>query len=73
MRFTKTSSLKGSYIKGNRLAKTPANTANLSFFYTLKSGALKGISLGASANYIGRRVGQWYIQQRNSFKRLFHN
>ena len=73
MRFTKNSDLKGRFIKGDRLARTPANTANLSFFYTLKSGALKGISLEALGNYIRRRVGQWYIQQRNSVKRLFHN
>jgi iron complex outermembrane receptor protein len=30
MRFTKTG-LKGSFIEGDRLARTPANTANLSF------------------------------------------
>ncbi len=62
MRFTKTSGLKGSFIKGDRLARTPANTANLSFFYTLQSGSLKGFSLGALGNYIGRRVGGWNNQ-----------
>ena len=62
MRFTKTSGLKGSFIEGDRLARTPANTANLSFFYTLQSGALKGVSLGALGNYIGERVGGWNNQ-----------
>ncbi|WP_413998949.1 TonB-dependent siderophore receptor [Flavobacterium sp. W1B] len=62
MRYTKTSGLKGSFIEGDRLARTPANTANLSFFYTLPSGALKGVSFGAIGNYIGKRVGGWNNQ-----------
>ena len=62
MRFTKTSGLKGSFIEGDRLARTPANTANLSFFYTLPSGALKGVSVGAIGNYIGKRVAGWNNQ-----------
>lgn len=59
MRYTKTSGLHGSFIEGDRLARTPANTANLSFFYTLPSGILKGVSFGAIGNYIGKRVGGW--------------
>ncbi|TDD74018.1 TonB-dependent siderophore receptor [Flavobacterium caseinilyticum] len=62
MRYTKTSGLKGSLIEGDRLARTPANTANLSFFYTLPSGLLKGVSIGALGNYIGQRVGGWNNQ-----------
>lgn len=62
MRYTKTSGLNGSFIEGDRLARTPANTANLSFFYTLPSGALKGLSVGSSANYIGNRVAGWNNQ-----------
>lgn len=62
MRFTKTSGLKGSFIEGDRLARTPANTANLSFFYTLPSGMLKGVLVGALGNYIGKRVGGWNNQ-----------
>ncbi len=62
MRFTKTSGLKGSFIEGDRLARTPANTGNLSFFYTFQSGNLKGVSLGALGNYIGKRVGGWNNQ-----------
>ncbi len=64
MRYTKTSGLQGSFIVGDRLARTPANTANLSFFYTLQSGLLKGISVGSSANYIGKRVGGWNNQYK---------
>ena len=59
MRYTKTSGLVGSFIEGDRLARTPANTANLSFFYTLPTGKLKGVSVGAIANYIGDRIGGW--------------
>jgi iron complex outermembrane receptor protein len=62
MRYTKTSGLNGSPIEGDRLVRTPANTANLSFFYTLQSGILKGISVGAIGNYIGDRLGGWNDQ-----------
>jgi iron complex outermembrane receptor protein len=63
MRYTKTSGKNGSFIEGDRLARTPANTANLSFFYTLPSGILKGISFGAIGNYIGDRLGGWNNQK----------
>ena len=62
MRYTKTSGLNGSPVEGDRLARTPANTANLSFFYTLPSGTLKGLSFGAIGNYIGDRIGGWNNQ-----------
>ena len=62
MRYSETSGLNGSFIEGDRVARTPANTANLSFFYTLPTGALKGLSLGAIGNYIGKRVGGWNSQ-----------
>jgi iron complex outermembrane receptor protein len=62
MRYTKTSGTNGSFIVGDRLVRTPANTANLSFFYTLQSGKLKGVSFGAIGNYIGKRVGGWNNQ-----------
>ena len=62
MRYTETSGLAGSFIEGDRLARTPANTANMSFFYTLPSGKLKGLSIGAITNYIGDRVGGWNNQ-----------
>ena len=62
MRYTKTSGTNGSFIVGDRLVRTPANTANLSFFYTVQKGKLKGISFGAIVNYLGKRVGGWNNQ-----------
>lgn len=62
MRYTKTSGLNGSFIEGDRVVRTPLNTANLSFFYTLPTGILKGLSLGAVGNYIGARLGGWNNQ-----------
>lgn len=59
MRYTKTAGTNNSPIEGQRLVRTPKNTANLSFFYTLPSGALKGVSFGAIGNYIGNRSGGW--------------
>lgn len=59
MRFTKTSGTSGSFVEGDRVTRTPQNTANLSFFYTLPSGILKGLSFGAIANYIGDRLAGW--------------
>lgn len=65
MRYTKTSGLNGSFIEGDRLVRTPANTANLSFFYTVQNGFFKGVSLGAIGNYIGDRLGGWNDQYNN--------
>ena len=62
MQYTKTSGLNGSYIEGDRLTRTPQNTANLSFFYTIPTGIFKNISFGAIGNYIGNRVGGWNNQ-----------
>lgn len=59
MRYTKTSGTNGSFIVGDRVVRTPASTANLSFFYTLQNGKLKGVAFGALANYIGDRSGGW--------------
>jgi iron complex outermembrane receptor protein len=65
MRYTETTGLVGSFIEGDRLARTPANSANMSFFYTLPSGKLKGLSIGAIGNYIGDRVGGWNNRYTN--------
>jgi iron complex outermembrane receptor protein len=65
MRYTKTSGKNGSFIEGDRVVRTPANTANLSFFYTLQTGMLKGVSIGAIGNYIGDRLGGWNNQYNN--------
>ncbi|MDN3674119.1 TonB-dependent receptor [Flavobacterium branchiarum] len=59
MRYTNTSGTNGSFVEGDRVARTPQNTANLSFFYKQPTGLLKGITFGAIANYIGDRLGGW--------------
>lgn len=58
-KVTKSSGTNGSLVVGDVLARTPKHTANLSFFYKLPSGVLKGMSFGAIANYIGDRTGGW--------------
>ena len=62
MRYTKTTGLKGSFIEGDRLTRTPQHTANMSFFYTVPNGMFKNVSFGAIGNYIGNRVGGWNNQ-----------
>lgn len=59
MRYTETANTNGSFIEGDRVVRTPAHTANASFFYTLQSGKLKGLQLGALGNYTGDRLGGW--------------
>ena len=57
MEYSKTTGATGSFIVGDRLVRTPQNTANLSAFYTISKGKLKGLCLGTIANYIGDRLG----------------
>ena len=57
MRYTKTTGAVGSFIVGDRLVRTPAQTANFSFFYTIPFGKLKGLALGSMVNYTGERLG----------------
>lgn len=61
MRFTKVLGewIPGSFVKGDRVARTPQHTANASFFYTVQNGFFKGLSIGSNANYIGDRIGGW--------------
>lgn len=72
MRYTKTPDTKGSYVEGERLVNTPANTANASIFYTFQEGAFKGLKLGAAGFYVGQRFGGWNntIGQAQNFSRL---
>nr|WP_294924426.1 TonB-dependent siderophore receptor [uncultured Flavobacterium sp.] len=58
-KVSKSSGTQGSLVVGDVLARTPKHTANLSFFYKLPSGLLKGFTFGAIANYIGDRTGGW--------------
>jgi iron complex outermembrane receptor protein len=72
MRFTKTSGEPNSYIVGERLVSNPAHTGNASIFYTVQNSALKGLKLGASAFYTGKRNGGWNNQvgQKEQYSRL---
>ncbi|GIZ07723.1 hypothetical protein FUMI01_04500 [Flavobacterium sp. UMI-01] len=58
-KISKSSGAANSLVVGDILARTPKNTANLSFFYKVPTGALKGLSFGAMAYYIGDRTGGW--------------
>ena len=58
-KVSKSSGTNGSLVKGDVLARTPKHTANLSFFYKLPAGVLKGLTFGAIGNYIGDRTGGW--------------
>ncbi|HEY1195052.1 TonB-dependent siderophore receptor [Flavobacterium sp.] len=58
-KVSKSSGTNGSLVVGDVLARTPRNTANLSFFYKLPSGFFKGVTFGAIGNYIGDRTGGW--------------
>lgn len=55
IRYTKTPDAKGNYIEGERLINNPAGTGNGSIFYTFKDGRAKGLKLGTSIFYTGKR------------------
>ncbi len=59
MKFTKSNGAFGSFVEGERLTRTPYNTANFSAFYTINYGKLSGISLGVIGNFIGNSLGGW--------------
>ncbi|TCD12134.1 TonB-dependent siderophore receptor [Pedobacter frigidisoli] len=58
MRYTNTADVTG-MIENVRLVGTTKNTANATLFYTFQSGAVKGLKLGTSAFYTGKRNGGW--------------
>src|SRR5690606_15791024 len=57
MRYLATSAT-GS-VEDVRLVGTTAHTGNATVFYTIQTGAVKGLKLGASAFYIGKRNAGW--------------
>jgi iron complex outermembrane receptor protein len=57
MRYTNTTGVPGSQVEGERLINNPAHTANGSIFYTFDKGSIKGLKIGASAFYTGKRNG----------------
>lgn len=72
MRYSNTPDTKGSYIEGERLVNTPQHTANGSVFYTFNNYAVKGLKIGASVFYTGKRYGGWNntIGQAQQYSRL---
>jgi len=58
-KVSKSSGTSGSLVVGDVLARTPKNTANLSFFYKLQNGFFKGVTFGAIGSYVGDRTGGW--------------
>lgn len=72
MRYTKVENKVGNYVEGQRLVNSPAHTANASAFYTVRQGILAGLKAGATAVYIGDRLGGWNDTQGQpqTFSRL---
>ena len=72
MRYTKTSGNKFSPVVGETLINNPENTFNSTIFYTFDKTALKGLKVGASAFYTGRRFGgvQNTVGQTPDYNRL---
>lgn len=72
MRYTDTKEGKGYYVEGERLVNSPAHTANISAFYTIQHGKIKGLKMGAAAYYVGDRLGGWnnMQQQAQNYSRL---
>jgi iron complex outermembrane receptor protein len=59
MRYTNVDFLTGNFVEGERLVNTPSHTGNASAFYTFCNSRLKGLKVGASIYYIGKRFGGW--------------
>ncbi|QIL41572.1 TonB-dependent receptor [Pedobacter sp. HDW13] len=57
-RYTNTADVTG-MIENVRVVGSTKNTANATLFYTFQDGAVKGLKLGASAFYTGKRNGGW--------------
>jgi iron complex outermembrane recepter protein len=56
MRYTNTTGAVGSQVEGEQLIRNPRSTANGSVFYTFDKTKLKGLKLGLSAFYTGKRM-----------------
>lgn len=62
--------LVGGTVEGQRLVGTTKNTANATLFYTMQDGTLKGLKLGASAYYTGKRNGGYNDTKIQTASRL---
>ena len=57
LKFTNTKGNKGSNIEGEELVNAPNHTANASLFYTINNESIKGLKLGLTGFYTGKRYG----------------
>lgn len=62
MTYLETPDTLNSFIEGERIVRTPLNTANASVFYTFDN-YVKGLKIGATAFYTGNRFGGWNNQK----------
>ncbi|MFC4685493.1 TonB-dependent siderophore receptor [Epilithonimonas pallida] len=62
MTYLDTPNTLNSFIEGERIVRTPLNTANASVFYTFDK-YVKGLKIGATAFYTGSRYGGWNNQK----------
>ena len=62
MVYLETANSLNSSIEGERVVRTPLNTANASVFYTFEN-FVKGLKIGATAVYTGNRYGGWNNQK----------
>ncbi len=60
----------GGIVEGQRLVGTTKNTANGTLFYTFQDGGVKGLKLGASAYYTGKRNGGYNDSKTGAASRL---
>ncbi|MBS1563409.1 MAG: TonB-dependent receptor, partial [Bacteroidetes bacterium] len=56
-RYTNSSGAKGAIVEGEKLNNNPMHTANATIFYTFTKTAVRGLKLGASGFYTGKRFG----------------
>lgn len=70
-RYTHSPGGKGSVVEGEKLNASPQNTFNTTLFYTFTNTAVKGLKLGVSAFYTGKRFGgnQNTVGQTPAFNR----
>jgi iron complex outermembrane receptor protein len=73
MRFTKTSKDSIAFVEGEKLVNNTEQTANGTIFYTFSGTFLKGVKIGASAFYTGKRTGGWNNTNKNVFDNLNRN
>jgi len=57
IRFTHSNGNSGSNIAGEQLVNAPNHTANASIFYTIHNNHIKGLKLGLTGFYTGKRYG----------------